>query len=200
MRLFQHHNCEFSHLRIRCLGASKSKEMKPFTDICLHNDPTCCRIRLNLPCFLGLHMLIDERFVFCFRVDHGLSPQSLSIEIGFIIPFRLDESDVACFCFLNISLGFNTERCNPVSCDLGLNGSGGREIKRLIREFKRRTMMTLHQIFYKSLAAILSDLILAGIAVASCVFTRFQQFLSVARMRLDLCCALLNNNHANPPS
>lgn len=61
-------------------------------------------------------------------------------------------------------------------------------------------MISLHQILYKSLAAILGDLILAGVAVASCVLARFQQFLSVARMRLDLCCALFNNNHANPPS
>ena len=61
-------------------------------------------------------------------------------------------------------------------------------------------MISLHQILYKPLAAILCNLILAGIAVAAGVFTRFQQFLSVARMRLDLCCALLNNNHANPPS
>ena len=61
-------------------------------------------------------------------------------------------------------------------------------------------MIPLHQILYKPLAAILCNLILAGIAVAAGVFTRFQQRLSITRMRLDLCCALLNNNHANPPS
>ena len=87
-----------------------------------------------------------------------------------------------------------------MSSNLSLNSTRCSKIERLICEFQRRFMMSFYEILHKTIAAILCDFILACIAITSSVFTRFQQFYTIAMTRLNLFCALLNYNHDKPPS